>query len=97
MTDMGEMSLIEQIRAIDEMIDYIETTLPDDIRRINENMDDSVRLFRQNGRSDIADWIESPHMFFINEELGRLMDKLKYRDLDYLRRLRNDLYDTLNA
>lgn len=92
---MSEMSLIEQIKAIDAMIQYIEITLPGDINRVNEEAEAAVRFFRQNGRTDLADQGVAPRLSAINMKLEELMMKLKTFDLEYLNTIRDDLYNAL--
>ena len=94
---MSEMSLIEQIKAIEAMIQYIEITLPGDINRVNEEAESAAIFFRQNGRTDLADQGVAPRMAAINTKLEDLMMKLNKVDLDYLNTIRNDLYKALNS
>lgn len=91
-----ESSLIEQIKAIESMIDYIEKVLPADIKGIEEDADSAVRFFRQHGRTDLADDRLAPKMAKIIEKMDELMDKLRQRDLDYLYRVKERLYRALN-
>lgn len=93
---MSEMSLFEQIKAIDAMIDYIEKTLPGAIKIINEDAESAVRFFRQNGRTDLADEGVIPRLSDINAKLEKLMEKMNKQDLVYLYEFRNDLYRALN-
>lgn len=94
---MSEMSLYEQISAIETMIEYIEKTLPGDIRMINEDVESAARYFRQYGRTDLADGGVAPHMASLNLKMEALMTKLYNDDLVYLYELRDTLYNVLNV
>lgn len=93
---MSEMSLYEQIKAINEMIQYIEETLPTDIRCLNDEVEDAVMAFRQNGRTDIADHIKGKHLANVNQNFEELLDNLRRRDLDYLCSIKEKLEQALN-
>lgn len=91
-----ESSLYEQIKAIDSMITYIETTLRDDINGINASVDSAAVFFRQHGRTDLADEHLRPIMDKIIKLLDELMEKLNKDDLDYLYRVKERLNRALN-
>lgn len=92
---MSEMSLVEQIRAITDMIDYIEKTFPDDIELINNDAESAVRYFYQNGRTDLAAKVEAKRSK-MEEKLNDLRDKLFHEDLDYLYRVKDNLVRVYN-
>lgn len=90
------MSLIEQIRAIDAMIQYIEKVLPHEIDMLNDEAVSVAGYFRQNGRTDLADRGVLPRISSIKIKLDKLEANLKSRNLDYLYRVREDLDRALN-
>ena len=89
------MSLQEQIHAIDNLILYIEKTLPGEVGIIEENSESAINFFRQNGRSEIAQNVES-NMSAIKEKLDKLMKELQAENCVYLRGVRDDLYRAMN-
>ena len=85
---MSEMSLYEQQRAIMAMITYIEDTLPGAIKIIEEDAETVAQVFRQNGRTDLADRM-MPRWMIIKTKLEELQTKMKEKDLVFLTDLLN--------
>lgn len=97
---MSEMSLVEQIKAVEDLIQYVEKTLPNDIKSIQSEAEDAMRFFRQNGRTEIAAQIDV-YMRGIDSSLSYyhadgLMCRLKNGNLDYLYGVREHLLRALN-
>ena len=91
---MGEMSLRDQIYAIDQVIAYIGQ-LANDIDYLNQKVADKVSFLRNNGlRTEIADKVQKVHLAHINDQMEELLRKLNNEDMAYLTSVRNYLIGT---
>ena len=81
---MSEMSLQEQIKAVDEIIEYFEQ-IKRDINHLNEEVENNLTFLRQNGlRTEIADIVKSVYMGNIDHELKLMLNKMENQDKVYL-------------
>lgn len=88
---MSEMSLWQQIKQIEDMIQYIKL-ICDDAKILNENISNKVSYLRQNGlRTETADFIQQVYMGTINDKLKKMSDRLKDCDLRFLEDEKRDL------
>lgn len=90
---MSEMSLCVQIKALDEMIMYIERTLPADIERFSEEVNSTMNSFLQKGgpievyQKVMTDYLRNE----LKPRLEALQEKLIRCDLEYLQEVRDHL------
>ena len=88
---MGEMSLRDQIYAIDQEIAYIDQ-LENDIKYLNQKAEDYITSLRNKGlRTEITDMVQSVYMGHINDQMGNLLSKMNSVDKEYLISVRNYL------
>ena len=88
---MSEMSLQEQVRAIDEVISYFDQ-VKSDINYLNDEVENILAFLRQNGlRTEIADMVKSRYMGHINHELGVMLKRMETQDKTYLNEVKGRL------
>lgn len=81
---MSEMSLQEQIRAIDDVIESFGQ-VERDINYLNEKVSDVLTYLRQNGlRTEITEMVNSKYMGHVNNELGNMLVQMNNCDKRYL-------------
>lgn len=81
---MSDMSLQEQIAAIDEVIEYFGV-VESDIKKLNIEVENNLAYLRQNGlRTEITEMVKSVKMGQINYELEGMLRNIKVNDLVYL-------------
>ena len=81
---MSEMSLQEQIAAIDEVIESFGQ-VERDINYLNEKVSDVLTYLRQNGlRTEITEMVNSKYMGHVNNELGNMLAQMNNCDKRYL-------------
>lgn len=81
---MSEMSLQEQIKAIDDVIECFGQ-VERDINYLNEKVSDVLTYFRQNGlRTEITEMVNSKYMGHVNNELGNMLVQMNNCDKRYL-------------
>lgn len=88
---MSEMNIQEQIKAIDEVMEYMDQ-VKRDITYLNEKVSEKLAYLRQNGlRTEFTELVNSKYMGHINDELGKVMDNMEYGDKQYLIRVKEHL------
>ncbi len=88
---MSEMSLQEQIKAIDDVIECFGQ-VERDINYLNEKVSDILTYLRQNGlRTEITEMVNSKYMGHVNNELGCLLNQINNFDKPYLCDVREHL------
>jgi len=81
---MSEMSLHEQIKAIDDVIESFGQ-VERDINYLNEKVSDVLTYLQQNGlRTEITEMVNSKHMGHVNNELGNMLVQMNNCDKRYL-------------
>lgn len=93
---MSEMSLLQQIKQLENMIDYIKL-VRSEAEGLNKYMSDSVSFLRQNGlRTETADKIQQVKMGHINAVIGPMLEEMMKRDYRYLEEVKNNLENAIN-
>lgn len=88
---MSEMSLQEQIKAIDDVIECFGQ-VERDINYLNEKVSDILTYLRQNGlRTEITEMVNSKYMGHVNNELGCMLNQINNFDKPYLSDVRERL------
>lgn len=91
---MSEMSLNEQINAINEVIEYYGK-VERDIKYLNEKVSEKLVWLSQNGlRTEITEMVRSTYMGHINNELSKMLSQMKNQDMVYLEEVREHLIRT---
>ena len=81
---MSEMSLREQITAIDDVIEYIGQ-VKRDIDYLNDKVSNTLAYLRQNGlRTEITETVKSVKMGHVNNELEKMLKQMNNNDKRYL-------------
>lgn len=92
---MSEISLLQQIKQIDDMMQYI-LLIKQETENLNNSISDSVDYLRQNGlRTETADTITHVHMGYIIEQLGFILERMQRCDYTYLQEIKDDLESAL--
>ena len=92
---MDEMYLMEQISAIEEVLDSIDL-LRDDVARLGEEMESALAVLRGNGlRKEISDKVDS-FMKVINDQMDALLVQMDTEDRIFLEEVHDTLEDILN-
>ncbi len=93
---MNEMSLQEQIKAIDDVIECLGQ-VQSDINSLNEKVSDILICLRQNGlRTEITEMVNSKYMGHVNHELGCMLNQINNFDKPYLSDVREHLMRASN-
>ena len=93
---MGEMSLIQQIKQVDDVMQYI-ILICKEAEDMDRNVSDTVAFLRQNGlRTETADKIKQVYMGTINNILWPMLTRMRKCDYEYLKEIRNNLEIALN-
>ena len=88
---MSEMSLQEQIKAIDDVIECFGQ-VERDINYLNEKVSDILTYLRQNGlRTEITEMVNSKYMGHVNNEFGCMLNQINNFDKPYLTDVREHL------
>jgi hypothetical protein len=91
---MSEMSLNEQINAINEVIEYYGQ-VERDIKYLNEKVSEKLTFLSQNGlRTEITEMVKSTYMGHINDEMSKMLGQMKSQDMVYLEEVREHLIRT---
>ena len=93
---MSEISLLQQIKQIDDMMQYI-SLIHQETESMNKSIFEAVSHLRQNGlRTETADMITQVYMAHINEQLKLMLERMQQSDYAYLQDIKNRLESALN-
>ena len=93
---MSEMSLVQQIHQIENMMDYI-TLMCKETEYLNKCILETVEYLRQNGlRTETANNIEQVKMGTINAKLDPMLERMMKSDYIWLKELKEDLERAAN-
>lgn len=85
------MSLMQQIKQIDVVMQYISLVC-DEANKMEQKVSDTVAFLRQNGlRTETADFIQQVYMAEIRRKLGGLLKRMNDYDYVYLSDVKADL------
>lgn len=96
LAEMSEMSLIQQLKLIEEMKQYILQVVSE-AKNMRDELNKAINYLRQEGLPpEVADGIMGPiHMGHVNKELDELLDRMCYADYGYLDDVQQKLEDIL--
>lgn len=88
---MDEMSLRQQIKQIDDVMQYIQL-ICDEADQMEKKVLDTIMFLRQNGlRTETADEIQKKHIRNIDSKLGKMLERMRKEDYEYLAGVKADL------
>lgn len=88
---MNEMSIRQQIKQIDDVMQYI-LLICDEAEKMENSVYDTVAFLRQNGlRTETADMIQQVYMGDIHHKLSSMLSRMKSADYKYLEEIKDDL------
>ena len=93
---MEETSLIQQIKTIEEMKQYILQVVSD-VKNMRDELTTIIKYLRQEGLPpEVADGFMGPlYMGHVNKELDELLDRMHHADYGYLDDVQQKLEDIL--
>lgn len=88
---MEDMYLMQQVSAIDQVIDYI-SQVEREVVYLNEKVAETMSFLRQNGiRTEITNMVENVYLEHVNGEIESLLSRMKVLDVSYLNDVRDHL------
>lgn len=91
---MDEMSLRQQIKQIDDVMQYI-LLICDEAEQMEKKVLDTIMFLRQNGlRTETADEIQKKHRN-IDSKLGKMLERMRKEEYEYLAGVKADLENIL--
>ena len=88
---MNEMSLRQQIKQIDDVMQYI-LLICDEANQMENKVSDTVMFLRKNGlRTETADKIQKIYIRNIDSKLGEMLERMRKEDYEYLAGVKADL------
>ena len=88
---MNEMSLRQQIKQIDDVMQYI-LLICDEAEQMEKKVSDTVMFLRKNGlRTETADKIQKIYIRNIDSKLGAMLERMRKEDYEYLAGVKADL------
>ena len=92
---MNEMSLRQQIKQIDDVMQYI-LLICDEAEQMEKKVLDTIMFLRQNGlRTETADTIQKIYIGNIDSKLGKMLERMRKEDYEYLAGVKADLENIL--
>lgn len=89
------MSLRQQIKQIDDVMQYI-LLVCNEAQNMERNVSDTVTFLRQKGlRTETADMIQQVFLGHISYELELMLNRMSKRDYIYLSNVKNNLEQAL--
>ena len=92
---MDEMSLRQQIKQIDDVMQYI-LLICDEANQMEKKVSDTIMFLRKNGlRTETADTIQKIYIGNIDSKLGKMLERMRKEDNEYLAGVKADLENIL--
>ena len=92
---MDEMSLRQQIKQIDDVMQYI-LLICDEANQMEKKVSDTIMFLRKNGlRTETADTIQKIYIGIIDSKLGKMLERMRKEDYEYLAGVKADLENIL--
>lgn len=92
---MDEMSLRQQIKQIDDVMQYI-LLICDEANQMEKKVSDTIMFLRKNGlRTETADTIQKIYIGNIDSKLGKMLERMRKEDYEYLAGVKADLENIL--
>lgn len=96
LAEMSEMSLIHQLKLIEEMKQY-NLRVVSDVKNMRDELNRTIKYLRQEGLPpEVVDGFMGPlYMGHVNKELDELLDRMHHADYRYLDDVQQKLEDIL--
>lgn len=92
---MDEMSLRQQIKQIDDVMQYI-LLICEEANQMEKKVSDTIMFLRKNGlRTETADTIQKIYIGNIDSKLGKMLERMRKEDYEYLAGVKADLENIL--
>jgi len=93
---MNEMSLYEEIKQIDYILEYIDL-IGKESKRMSQEISDIVTSLRQDGlRVETADLLRQVYMGTLEDKIDGMMQRMHNEDMVYLEGVKEDLNRALH-
>ena len=91
------MSLYEEIKQIDYILEYIDL-IGKEAKRMNQEISDIITSLRQDGlRVETADMLHQVYMGTLEDKIDSMIQRMRNKDVVYLEGVKEDLNRALHS